>query len=189
MARSFVYFWPFIGDSPTAALLCSVVLLYAFIVSVRFRGAAKTRPRWLPYISAISALWLVQYGFWCVITLLWELVLTNGLPGEGWALLFVHAAMCGEAVILVLWHPMFRFSYRHVVFAAASLYLHDFVDYVYNTFPFLPRYAMLPAITVITPLITTLLLIIAWQQVRRWHAVYRLPASGKILLRGRRTRH
>lgn len=186
MMRSFIYFWPFIADSPLAATLFAIALVYAFR-SGRFRGK-RPPSRLAPYLSASGIMWLIQYGVWCVGTLSFEWLLAGKLTGEGYALLLVHGAMVMEAVALMNWHPSFRFSYRHLAFAATSLYLHDFVDYVYNTYPFLPRFSMLPLVTVGTPILTTGLFILLWRRVAVWQRQYHLNPNERILLRGRRIR-
>jgi len=179
LERSLPYFFPFIPDSPVAALFL------VFALGAYLQGKAY---RWLPYVMALAVTWLIQYGGWCVIVLSWEWVIAHKMPGEGYVLLFVHAGMAGEAIVLPILLTGLQFTHKQLVFACVTLYLHDYVDYVYNTFPFLPRLSMLPAITLITPLITTIILIYYWSQVERWQKKM-VDISGRSLRREHRERH
>lgn len=170
LARSFWWFWPAIPDSPLSALLFIGALLAGLYARQTWvRAMALT-----PYLMATASAWLIQYGIWCVGVLGWESSLSL-LPLEGWVLLAIHAGMAIEGAAVPELAPRLRFRHRHVAVAVASLYLHDFVDYVYNVFPFVPRVTMVPLVAALTPILTTVIGVYLWRRCSAWA---RLAAQG-----------
>jgi len=195
LARSLGWFWLAIPDSPLSALLLITAIL-AGLFSRQTRVSALAQ-----YLMATASAWLIQYGLWCVGVLSWESSLRS-MSLEGWMLLAIHAGMAIEGVAVPELARRLRFTHRHVAVAVASLYLHDYVDYVYNVFPFVPRLTMLPLVTALTPVLTTAIGVYLWRRCTAWdrlaatgdswpgpgyHTSSRQgPVNEKILLRARR---
>jgi uncharacterized membrane protein YpjA len=110
----------FVPDSPTASLfLCFVLLGYIL----------KQQNGLLEAFAFVS---LLKYGIWAVVMNLFVLVIENGLDITAYLLIFSHAAMAIEAIILA---PFFKVR-RWQLLLASFWTLQDVIfDYVFNTMP------------------------------------------------------
>lgn len=148
LARTSTLFWPFVPDSPVSA--------FFFAVALTLWLAQKNASRHAIYrlFGALSATWLVKYGLWCDIVLLTQFSHTLWLPLEAWLLIISHTGMIAEAFLYTLFAPLLTFEKGELFVAGATLFVNDYVDYVYGVFPYLPDHNMLPFVTVATPLMT-----------------------------------
>ena len=148
LARTSTFFWPFVPDSPVSAFFFTVVLTLALTMKNASRQAVYR------LFSALCATWLVKYGLWCDTVLLTQFANVHWLPLEAWLLIISHTGMMVEAFLYTLVSPLLTFEKGELFVAGATLFLNDYVDYVYGVFPYLPNHAMLPFVTIATPLMT-----------------------------------
>ncbi len=155
LAHTLWYFTPFVPDSPLSALFFTIALsLYLW--------GHNRYPRAQAIISALATTWLIKYGVWCDYTLLYEWVGSKWLPMEAWVLILSHAGMVFEAVLYSLFVRILRFSFGQLLFASLTLVINDYADYVYGVYPYLPNSSMLPMMTVLTPILSIIAIVIAY---------------------------
>ncbi len=144
LAHAPVYFWIFIPDSPTSALL--FVPAYLLI--------RRRKPGW-PLLNAVAALANLKYGLWtdAYWFLFWR---EGGDPGwMGLLLSFTHTVMALEGLYL-LHYTYLRWGEALAV--AAWFFLQDWADYgPWNLHPGLPDPALLPAMRVVAIVSTVVL--------------------------------
>ena len=113
-------FWIFIPDSPTASLFFSLAII-GWLIGKNFK-----------LIEALALITLVKYGLWAVVMNLLTLFETGSIGWVGWMLVGSHFAMAVQAV---LYSPLYRFSFGHIVIAAIWTLHNDVIDYVFGQMP------------------------------------------------------
>ncbi len=135
LATSPIYYWPFIPDSPTSALL--FVPAYLLI--------RRRKPGW-PLLNGLAAFANIKYGVWTVAYwyLFWR---GGGNPGwMGWMLTFTHAVMALEGVYLLNYA---RLGWLGTAAIIGWFALQDWADYgPWNLHPGLPDMSLVPAMRV-----------------------------------------
>lgn len=159
LASSPLYYWPFIPDSPTSALL--FVPAYLLI--------RRRKPGW-PFLNALAGFANIKYGIWTVVYwfLFWR---QGGDPGwMGWLLTFTHAVMALEGAYLLNYAPLGGLGTAVII---GWFVLQDWADYgPWNLHPGLPDMSLVPAMRVeaiVSTLLLSLLLIVLY--VRRKKAL------------------
>ena len=113
-------FWIFVPDSPTASLFFSLAII-GWLIGRNFK-----------LIEALALITLVKYGLWAVVMNLLTLFETGSIGWVGWMLVGSHFAMAVQAV---LYSPLYRFSFGHIVIAAIWTLHNDVIDYVFGQMP------------------------------------------------------
>ena len=157
LASAPFYFWPFIPDSPTSALL--FVPAYLLI--------RRRKPGW-PLLNGLAAFANIKYGLWTVAYwfLFWH---QGGDPGwMGWLLTFTHAAMVLEGAYLLNYARLGGLGTATIV---GWFFLQDWADYgPWNLHPGLPDMSLVPAMRVEAIVSTVLLsIVLVVLYVRRQH--------------------
>lgn len=155
LATSPLYFWPFIPDSPTSALL--FVPAYVLI--------RRRKPGW-PFLNGLAALANIKYGVWTVAYwyLFWR---EGGNPGwMGLLLSFTHAVMALEGTYLLHYT---RLGWGGTAVLIGWFALQDWADYgPWNLHPGLPDPRLVPAMRVeamvSTVLLSGLLVFLTWKR-------------------------
>lgn len=147
-----LYFWPFIPDSPTSALL--FVPAYLLI--------RRRKPGW-PFLNGLAAFANIKYGVWTVAYwyLFWR---GGGDPGwMGWMLTFTHAVMALEGAYLLNYA---RLGLPGTAAIIAWFALQDWADYgPWNLHPGLPDMSLVPAMRVeaiVSTVLLSLLLVVLY---------------------------
>lgn len=113
-------FYIFVPDSPTASLFFSFAI-FAWLMGKNWR-----------LMEALALVTLVKYGLWAVGMNMWTLFETGSIGVLGWMLVVSHFAMAVQAV---LYMPMYRFSFFHIVITAIWTLHNDVIDYVFGQMP------------------------------------------------------
>lgn len=113
-------FWIFVPDSPTASLFFTLAII-GWLVGRNFK-----------LIEALALITLVKYGLWAVIMNLLTMFENGYLDPVGWMLIGSHFAMAIQAV---LYSPLYRFKFKHIVIAAIWTLHNDVIDYVFEQMP------------------------------------------------------
>ncbi|WP_432359038.1 DUF1405 domain-containing protein [Sporosarcina sp. UB5] len=113
-------FWIFVPDSPTASLFFLLAII-GWLIGRNFK-----------LIEALALITLVKYGLWAVVMNLLTLYETGSIGWVGWMLIGSHFAMAVQAV---LYSPLYRFSFRHIVIAGIWTLHNDVIDYVFGQMP------------------------------------------------------
>lgn len=165
LANSPVYFWPFIPDSPTSALL--FVPAYLLI--------RRRKPGW-PLLNGLAAFANIKYGIWTVVYwyLFWRL---GGNPGwMGIMLSFTHTVMAIEGLYLLHYT---RLGWGGTLAIIGWFVLHDWADYgPWNLHPGLPDTRLVPAMRVEAIISTVVLsLVLIALTARRVRSAYESEVS------------
>lgn len=113
-------FWIFVPDSPTASLFFTLAII-GWLIGRNFK-----------LIEALALITLVKYGLWAVVMNLLTMVEIGYLDPVGWMLIGSHFAMAVQAV---LYSPLYRFNFKHIVIAAIWTLHNDVIDYVFGQMP------------------------------------------------------
>ncbi|MCM3709762.1 DUF1405 domain-containing protein [Sporosarcina luteola] len=113
-------FWIFVPDSPTASLFFTLAII-GWLIGRNFK-----------IIEALALITLVKYGLWAVVMNLLTMLEIGSLDPVGWMLIGSHFAMAVQAV---LYSPLYRFEFRHIVIAAIWTLHNDVIDYVFGQMP------------------------------------------------------
>lgn len=113
-------FWIFVPDSPTASLFFSLAII-GWLIGRNFK-----------LIEALALITLVKYGLWAVVMNLLTLLETGSIGWVGWMLVGSHFAMAVQAI---LYSPLYRFRFGHIVIAAIWTLHNDVIDYVFGQMP------------------------------------------------------
>lgn len=113
-------FWIFVPDSPTASLFFLLAII-GWLIGKNFK-----------LIEALALITLVKYGLWAVVMNLLTFMETGYLDPVGWMLIGSHFAMAVQAV---LYSPLYKFDFRHIVIAAIWTLHNDVIDYVFGQMP------------------------------------------------------
>ncbi|MFS0687896.1 DUF1405 domain-containing protein [Sporosarcina sp. 179-K 8C2 HS] len=113
-------YWIFVPDSPTASLFFSLAII-GWLIGRNFK-----------LIEALALITLVKYGLWAVVMNLLTLYETGSIGWVGWMLIGSHFAMAVQAV---LYSPLYRFKFRHIVIAGIWTLHNDVIDYVFKQMP------------------------------------------------------
>ena len=113
-------FWVFVPDSPTASLFFTLAII-GWILNRNFK-----------LIEALALITLVKYGLWAVVMNLLTLIETGSIGWVGWMLVVSHFAMAVQAV---LYSPLYKFNFIHIVIAAVWTLHNDVIDYVFGQMP------------------------------------------------------
>ncbi|WP_336824661.1 DUF1405 domain-containing protein [Sporosarcina sp. USHLN248] len=113
-------FWIFVPDSPTASLFFCIALI-GWLIHKNFK-----------LVEALALITLVKYGLWAVVMNLLTLAETGDIGWQGWMLIGSHLAMAIQAILYI---PMYRFEFKHIVIAAIWTLHNDVIDYVFGQMP------------------------------------------------------
>lgn len=113
-------FYIFVPDSPTASLFFCFAI-FAWLMGKNWRQ-----------MEALALVTLVKYGLWAVGMNIWTLFETGSIGVLGWMLVASHFAMAVQAVLYI---PMYRFSFSHIVITAIWTLHNDIIDYVFGQMP------------------------------------------------------
>ncbi|WP_262173030.1 DUF1405 domain-containing protein [Saccharococcus sp. Marseille-Q5394] len=113
-------FWIFVPDSPTASLFFTLAII-GWLIGRNFK-----------LIEALALITLVKYGLWAVVMNLLTMLEIGSLDPVGWMLIGSHFAMAVQAV---LYSPLYRFEFKHIVIAAIWTLHNDVIDYVFGQMP------------------------------------------------------
>lgn len=113
-------FWIFVPDSPTASLFFTLAII-GWLIGKNFK-----------LIEALALITLVKYGLWAVVMNLLTMNELGSLDRVGWMLIGSHFAMAVQAV---LYSPLYRFRFGHIVIAAIWTLHNDVIDYVFGQMP------------------------------------------------------
>lgn len=114
------YFIPFVPDSPTATLFLVIAL-----IAILFK-------RHVPLIESLAFVTLIKYGVWAVVMNIFTFIVTNEVSPIGLMLCVSHAIMAIQAL---LFFPLFKINYKHIVLTALWVFHNDVIDYVYMQYP------------------------------------------------------
>lgn len=113
-------FWIFVPDSPTASLFFTLAII-GWLIGRNFK-----------LIEALALITLVKYGLWAVVMNLLTMFEQGSLDPVGWMLIGSHFAMAVQAI---LYNPLYRFKFKHVVIAGIWTLHNDVIDYVFGQMP------------------------------------------------------
>lgn len=113
-------FWIFVPDSPTASLFFTLAII-GWLIGRNFK-----------LIEALALITLVKYGLWAVVMNLLTMLEIGSLDPVGWMLIVSHFAMAVQAI---LYNPLYRFEFKHIVIAAIWTLHNDVIDYVFGQMP------------------------------------------------------
>ncbi|WP_252503427.1 DUF1405 domain-containing protein [Sporosarcina sp. Marseille-Q4943] len=113
-------YWIFVPDSPTASLFFSLAII-GWLIGRNFK-----------LIEALALITLVKYGLWAVVMNLLTMFENGYLDPVGWMLIGSHFAMAVQAV---LYSPLYRFKFIHIVIAGIWTLHNDVIDYVFGQMP------------------------------------------------------
>lgn len=113
-------FWLFVPDSPTASLFFTLAIL-GWLLNRHFK-----------FIEALALITLVKYGLWAVVMNILTLIETGSIGAVGWMLVISHFAMAVQAVLYI---PLYKFGFIHIVVAAIWTLHNDVIDYVFGQMP------------------------------------------------------
>ncbi|MFC5603270.1 DUF1405 domain-containing protein [Sporosarcina koreensis] len=113
-------FWIFVPDSPTASLFFTLAII-GWLIGKNFK-----------LIEALALITLVKYGLWAVVMNLLTMLENGYLDRVGWMLIGSHFAMAVQAV---LYSPLYKFRFRHIVIAGIWTLHNDVIDYVFGQMP------------------------------------------------------
>lgn len=113
-------YWIFVPDSPTASLFfCFAIIGWLF-------------NRHFKLMEALALITLVKYGLWAVIMNYLTLFETGSIGWVGWMLVISHFAMAVQAILYI---PMYKFGFIHIMIASVWTLHNDVVDYVFGQMP------------------------------------------------------
>lgn len=110
----------FVPDSPTASLFFSIAL-FGWLINRHFK-----------LIEALALITLVKYGLWAVVMNIWTQFESGPIGFVGWTLVVSHFAMAVQALLYI---PMYKFKWFHVLIAAIWTLHNDVIDYVFGQMP------------------------------------------------------
>ena len=110
----------FVPDSPTASLFFSIAL-FGWLINRHFK-----------LIEALALITLVKYGLWAVVMNIWTQYESGPIGFVGWMLVVSHFAMAVQALLYI---PMYKFKWIHVLIAAIWTLHNDVIDYVFGQMP------------------------------------------------------
>ncbi|WP_017381850.1 DUF1405 domain-containing protein [Paenisporosarcina sp. TG-14] len=110
----------FVPDSPTASLFFSIAL-FGWLIGLHFK-----------LIEALALITLVKYGLWAVAMNIWTQFEAGPIGFVGWMLVVSHFAMALQAVLYI---PMYKFNWFHLLIAAIWTLHNDVIDYVFGQMP------------------------------------------------------
>ncbi len=110
----------FVPDSPTASLFFSIAL-FGWLINRHFK-----------LIEALALITLVKYGLWAVVMNIWTQFESGPIGFVGWMLVVSHFAMAVQALLYI---PMYKFKWIHVLIAAIWTLHNDVIDYVFGQMP------------------------------------------------------
>lgn len=110
----------FVPDSPTASLFFSIAL-FGWLINRHFR-----------LIEALALITLVKYGLWAVVMNIWTQFESGPIGFVGWMLVVSHFAMAVQALLYI---PMYKFKWIHILIAAIWTLHNDVIDYVFGQMP------------------------------------------------------
>lgn len=110
----------FVPDSPTASLFFSIAL-FGWLINRHFK-----------LIEALALITLVKYGLWAVVMNIWTQFESGPIGFVGWMLVISHFAMAVQALLYI---PMYKFKWIHVLIAAIWTLHNDVIDYVFGQMP------------------------------------------------------
>ena len=113
-------FLPFVPHSPTASLFFTICLLFFL-----FNKNA-------PYMEALAITSLFKYGIWAVVMNVLTLLIDGSLDWTGYMLIASHAGM---AIQGLLYAPMYKIQFKHLVLAGIWLLHNEIIDYVFEMMP------------------------------------------------------
>lgn len=113
-------FMIFVPDSPTASLFFSIAL-FGWLINRNFK-----------LIEALALITLVKYGLWAVVMNIWTQFESGPIGFVGWMLVVSHFAMAVQALLYI---PMYKFKWIHVLIAAIWTLHNDVIDYVFGQMP------------------------------------------------------
>jgi uncharacterized membrane protein YpjA len=113
-------FLVFVPDSPTASLFFSIAL-FGWLINRHFK-----------LIEALALITLVKYGLWAVVMNIWTQFESGPIGFVGWMLVVSHFAMAVQALLYI---PMYKFKWIHVLIAAIWTLHNDVIDYVFGQMP------------------------------------------------------
>lgn len=113
-------FWIFVPDSPTASLFFTLAII-GWLIGKNFK-----------LIEALALITLVKYGLWAVVMNLLTMFENGYLDSVGWMLIGSHFAMAVQAI---LYSPLYKFKFRHIVIAGIWTLHNDVIDYVFGQMP------------------------------------------------------
>ncbi len=105
-------------------------------------------------LLSLGVLSVIKYGFWTIIVLL---INYSFFVNVFWLLFTPHLFMITEGF---LFFNRIRFSWITALFFV----INDLSDYLFNTHPFIPNHLLL--MSIITPLISLILLLVSWHKNR-----------------------
>ena len=110
----------FVPDSPTASLFFSIAL-FGWLINRHFK-----------LIEALALITLVKYGLWAVVMNIWTQFESGPIGFVGWMLVVSHFAMAVQALLYI---PMYKFKWIHILIAAIWTLHNDVIDYVFGQMP------------------------------------------------------
>ena len=110
----------FVPDSPTASLFFSIAL-FGWLINRNFK-----------LIEALALITLVKYGLWAVVMNIWTQFESGPIGFVGWMLVVSHFAMAVQALLYI---PMYKFKWIHILIAAIWTLHNDVIDYVFGQMP------------------------------------------------------
>lgn len=113
-------FWIFVPDSPTASLFFTLAII-GWLIGRNFK-----------LIEALALITLVKYGLWAVVMNLLTMFEQGSLDPVGWMLIGSHFAMAVQAILYI---PLYRFKFKHIVIAGIWTLHNDVIDYVFGQMP------------------------------------------------------
>jgi uncharacterized membrane protein YpjA len=113
LAKSPVFLWPFIPDSPTASALFTIVLCFYLVKS----------PKTL--LTLIACGWLVKYGIWAAVINTHFLLTGGDYTFANFHLTVSHLGMAAEGILFA---ANIRISKAHGILLLVLMVLSDVVD-------------------------------------------------------------
>ena len=110
----------FVPDSPTASLFFSIAL-FGWLINRHFK-----------LIEALALITLVKYGLWAVVMNIWTQFESGSIGFVGWIIVVSHFAMAVQALLYI---PMYKFKWIHILIAAIWTLHNDVIDYVFGQMP------------------------------------------------------
>jgi uncharacterized membrane protein YpjA len=124
LANTPAYLRIFVPDSPTGSGLFTLVLLTYLL------------GRHIPVLEALASITNFKYGVWAVAVIVAGWMLGDQVNWQDVMLLVSHAGMAAESV---LYARYYKLSWLPVGIAALWTLNNDFLDYVMDIHPWLPR--------------------------------------------------
>ncbi|AVX20619.1 MULTISPECIES: DUF1405 domain-containing protein [Carboxydocella] len=116
------YLWPVIPDSPLSASLFTLFLIF-LIWKIN-----------LPWLFLLANLMMIKYGLWAVIINLDVYWSGHSFAWENLHLTLSHAVMALQGILFL---RKIRFAFSDYFIASGWLILNDFIDYFWQTHPYL----------------------------------------------------